>query len=364
MNNNDSRYIARYWAGLPILERLGKNSAPLSSEEVRAMLGTRSVKGIGAAFSRTRQSLEEAGIQLDEVLCKRTVRGRTAWCAGPRIAQGRHVLRRARRRWLRSEREDGPAIVDAPPGHPGPVLVLRALKSTGATYRINGDLDHLEAVLDDEGLRFGDEAHGSMGEIFIERIEPGDDGAEHRVPEGYEENGIWIRGEHDYAHPEVAGGIGNGWDPATMAYIAKARWVERRLLLDDAAEQVETVTAEDWAMRVEGWRRWRRWREVGSHEGLRYVNWIAPYGVHDTRGAPPLRMRLRCWYEVVIETRGRKRIVLCEEGLRGDNVRTASRALERWRRSEARHRNELVVVRDIRVAKSQPRLDHRTEAST
>ena len=209
------------------------------------------------------------------------------------------------------------------------MLVLRALKSTGATYRINGDLDHLEAVLDDEGLRFGDEAHGSMGEIFIERIEPGDDGAEHRVPEGYEENGIWIRGEHDYAHPGVAGGIGSGWDPATMAYIAEARWVERRLLLDDAAEQVETVTAEDWAMRVEGWRRWRRWREVGSHEGLRYVSWIAPYSVHDTRSAPPLRMRLRCWYEVVIETRARKRIVLREEGLRGDNVRTASRALER-----------------------------------
>ena len=82
------------------------------------------------------------------------------------------------------------------------------------------------------------------------------------------------------------------------------------------------------------------------------------------RTAPPVRMRLRCWYEVVIETRARKRIVLREEGLRGDNVRTASRALERWRASDARYRNELVVVRDIRVAKSQPRLDHRTEAST
>ena len=352
MNDDDSRYIARYWAGLPILERLGEDGAPLSSEEVRAMLGTRSVKGIGAAFSQTRQSLEEAGVRLDEVLCKRTAGGRTAWCAGPRIAQGRHVLRRARRRWLRSEREDGPAIVDAPPGHPGPVLVLRALKSTGAAYRINGDLDHLEAVLDDEGLVLGDEAHDFMGEIFIERIEPGEDGVEHRVPEGYEENGIWIRGEHDYAHPRVAGAIGSGRYPAMMAYIAEARWVERRIVLDDAAEQVETVTAEDWAM---GEERWSRWREVGSHEGLRYVNWIAPYSVHDTRSAPPLRMRLRCWYEVVIETRARKRIVLREEGLRGDNVRTASRALERWRGSEARHRNELVVVRDIRVAKSQPR---------
>ena len=45
MNDDDmARYIARYWAGLPILERLGEDGAPLSSEEVRAMLGTRSVK--------------------------------------------------------------------------------------------------------------------------------------------------------------------------------------------------------------------------------------------------------------------------------------------------------------------------------
>ena len=122
--------------------------------------------------------------------------------------------------------------------------------------------------------RFGDEAYDFMGEIFIERIEPGDDGVEHQVPEGYEENGIWIRGEHDYAHPQVAGAIGSGWDPAMMAYIAEARWVERRIVLDDAVEQVETVTAEDWAM---GEERWSRWREVGAHEGLRYVNWIAPY---------------------------------------------------------------------------------------
>ena len=191
-----------------------------------------------------------------------------------------------------------------------------------------------------------------MGEIFIERIEPGDDGAEHRVPEGYEENGIWIRGEHDYAHPQVAGAIGSGRYPAMMAYIAEARWVERRIVLDDAIEQVETVTAEDWAM---GEERWSQWQEVGAHEGWRYVNWIAPYSVHDTRSAPPLRMRPRCWYEIVIETRARKRIVLREEGLRGDNVRTASRAIERWRGSEARDRNEFVVVRDIRIGRRQPR---------
>ena len=99
--------------------------------------------GRKSATSQTRQALEEASARLVEVLCKRTAGGRTAWCAGPRIAQGRHVLGRARRRWLRNEREDGPAMVEGPPGHPGPVLVLRGLKSTGAAYRINGNLDHL-----------------------------------------------------------------------------------------------------------------------------------------------------------------------------------------------------------------------------
>ena len=59
-----------------------------------------------------------------------------------------------------------------------------------------------------------------------------------------------------------------------------------------------------------------------------------------------------------------QRIVLCEEGLRGDNVRTASRAIERWRSNEVRDRNELVVVRDIRISKHQPRPMTRDHAGT
>ena len=66
-------------------------------------------------------------------------------------------------------------------------------------------------------------------------------------------------------------------------------------------------------------------------------------------------MRLRCWYEIVIETGKRKRIVLREEGLRGDDACTVARAIDRWREAQERHANELVVVREIRIAKSQPR---------
>ena len=82
-----------------------------------------------------------------------------------------------------------------------------------------------------------------MGEVFIERSEPGDGGVEHRVPDGYGANGIWIRGEHDYAHPQVAGAIGSGRYPAMIAWIGEAGWIERRIVLDDAIEQVEAVTA-------------------------------------------------------------------------------------------------------------------------
>ena len=66
-------------------------------------------------------------------------------------------------------------------------------------------------------------------------------------------------------------------------------------------------------------------------------------------------MRLRCWYEVVVETAKRKRVVLREEGLRGDDARTASRGIERWWKSQDNASNALVVVREIRIAKRQPR---------
>ena len=92
-----------------------------------------------------------------------------------------------------------------------------------------------------------------------------------------------------------------------------------------------------------------------SNECFRYVSWIGARGLSGPRSAPPLRMRLRCWYEIVVETTKRKRVVLREEGLRGDDTRTAARAIDRWRRAGAQPGNEPVAVREVRVAKSQPR---------
>ena len=65
--------------------------------------------------------------------------------------------------------------------------------------------------------------------------------------------------------------------------------------------------------------------------------------------------RVRCWYEVVIGTAQGRRIVLRDEGLRGDDARTTSGAIGRWRELEGKGARESVAVREFRIAKRQPR---------
>ena len=79
--------MARYWAGLPLFARLSDAGTKLWSMEVGALLGTRSVKGVGAALSGTRDTLSAAGIRMDEAAIRRTVRGRSVWTGGPWIRQ-------------------------------------------------------------------------------------------------------------------------------------------------------------------------------------------------------------------------------------------------------------------------------------
>ena len=72
------------------------------------------------------------------------------------------------------------------------------------------------------------------------------------------------------------------------------------------------------------------WRHIEEEVCFLYVSWIGTRGLDGPRRAPPLRMRLRCWYEVVIGAEKVGRIVLREEGLRGDDAPTTSRAIRRW----------------------------------
>ena len=57
----------------------------------------------------------------------------------------------------------------------------------------------------------------------------------------------------------------------------------------------------------------------------------------------------------MIGTAQGRRILLREEGLRGDDPRTTSRAIGRWRELEGKGARAPVAVREFRIAKRQPR---------
>ena len=353
VSGTSDREVARYWAGLSLLVRLSQAGTELSSEEVGALLETRNVKGIGGALSGTRGTLGAAGIRLEEAAVRRPVRGRNIWTAGLRIRQAIHVLEQERYRWTVDRGRSDLAIENVRPGETGPVLVLRALKSRGNVYRIGGGMAELDEILEDDFFEVGDARSETIGEIFVARIEPGEDGREHPVPDGYAENGIWVRGQHDHAEPRFPGAIGTGLWSTMIAWVGEATWVERRLPLEDVRWQVKMVSAEN--SRSFSRDAIAHWQDVEPDSCFRYVSWLGSRGLDGPRHAPPLGMRLRCWYEIVIGTETGKRIVLREEGLRGDGARTTSRAIRRWRKLQGKAASEPVAVREFRIAKKQPR---------
>ena len=344
--------LAKFWAGLGALERMVETGSPLTTEELSAILGTKKVQGVGAALSSTRFTLKRSGIGFDEAVTKKKVRGRTLWSPGPRIHQAIHVLEQARYEFAVRGTEYDVTLEDAELGCSAAVLVLRSLASRSETFRIDGGLEELDAILEEEWTDVEDFGGETLGEVFIKRIEPGADGVEHSIPEGYGENGLWVRGAHDYAETRVSGSVGSGSSPM-IARLCRAAWVERRVVLGDAERQVQKANAAA---------RWRfmddvgqSWRPAEPNQRFQYVQWIGAWDSNFPNQPPPLRMRLRCWYEVVIKTDRAKSVVLPEEGLRGDQERTASRAIARWRKANALSANSLVTVLDVRIAKRQPR---------
>ena len=337
--------------GLPLLLRLSEAGTELSSIEVARLIGRQELRGIGAALSLTKGVLFDAGIRWDEAVYLRTYRGRSIWTGGPRIRQAIHVLEQARLYWSRVDGLEYIPIEDALPQDPGPVLVLRALKSKGETYRITGGMDELDRALE-YGLFDFDDRHGLINEIFIAGIEPGKDGQEHQIPDGYGENGIWVRGEHDYAATRVPGAMGTGRYPFMQARFCEATWVERRIRFVDARRQVAKVRKENTRALYD---KSEHWRDIKQDVCFRYVKWIGKYPSVGKYHAPPVQMRLRCWYEIVFRTAKGKRTIIREEGLRGDDFRTMSRATERWRRMQGIGPKEPIEIPEIRVAKKQPR---------
>lgn len=339
---------ARYRPGLELLARLPETGSALSGEEASDILGMRTVKGIGAAFSGTGMSLEGAGIRPDEAVGRRTVRGGLPWAAGPRLRQTRHVLERTRRYWIEGACEEVP-LEEPRTGDMRPVPVLRALGSRGTAYRFHGSPAELAASLDGSLLDIPDDDIGSIGETFVRRIKPGRDG-------GRASGLRKLRGEREPGSRRARLRSALGRRNARQRAVSAAERVDRRsapgarrIALVAAANQVGAVCA--WRGRFPG-RGHPGWREVGDGTRIRHVERV---GAHDPDGlwsAPPLQTRLGCWYEVRIRAGG-KSIVLREEGLRGDDARTATRSIARWRASDLSPAT--VPVGDVRIAGKQPR---------
>ena len=139
-----------------------------------------------------------------------------------------------------------------------------------------------------------------------------------------------------------------------IAWVGEATWIERRLRFVDVRRQWAKVCAESsrsFFRDAVG-----QWQDVEEASRFRYAGWVGARGFDGPRHAPPLRMRLRCWYEVVIATAKGRRTVLREEGLRGDDARTAGRAIGRWRERQGKETGEPVAVREFRIARGQSRL--------
>ena len=96
-----------------------------------------------------------------------------------------HVLEQERYRWTVGGGRNDLAIENAGAGETGPVLVLRALKSRGNVYRIDGGMAELDEMLEDGMFEIGDARSETIREIFVGRIEPGNVGERRPVPDRY-----------------------------------------------------------------------------------------------------------------------------------------------------------------------------------
>ena len=334
--------------GLDLLERIAESRDGIGTAEVSTVLGLRSAKGIGARLRATRTEVESHGLRFEHAVV-RTPGGRGAgstWTAGPRLEHALQVLRRTRRRIgqpFDRPREPWPGA-----GYTGPVLVLRAFLHSYELFAIPGGIDEARAIvndLDDPLIERPRTLH--LGEVYIERIEPGDGADEVAIPSGYERHGEWIRGRDDYGSIRT---IPSNWsDPGYHLGVsfAEARLAERRLALRDPVEQ--TIQAAIDGNREED----GRWKVLDGSKVYRYVNWM---GTRKKHYAPPVDLRLRVQCEAVVEPEGRRQQqqrqrqrILRFESLRGEQW-TGARAECRRQGFDVEGHRQLV---EVRYAKDQ-----------
>ena len=296
--------------GLDLLERLALAPEGIQTPEVSGILGLASNKGIGSRLRNTRIEIESHGVRFEHAVVRTPgPKGRgSTWGAGPRIEQALHVLRRTRKRLEQPfdrAKEPWPEK-----DWTAPVLVLRALLHAYELSPVQDGIDGARGIVNDLEERLAEEKpYPSLGEVFIERIEPGDTGNEIPIPAGYEQHGEWVRGHEDYGSIRT---IASNWSDRRYylaVCFAEASWAERRLALRDPIEQTIQATID----------RYREedglWRPVEGSKVYRYVNWM---GSIDKRYAPPADLRLRVQCEAVVERRGKASKIVRFESLRGD----------------------------------------------
>ena len=327
--------------GLDLLERLAATPDGIGTLEVSLMLGLTSNKGIGSRLRATKTEVESQGIRFEHAVM-RTPKPKgpgSTWRAGPRIEHALHVLRRTRKRI--EQPFDRPREPWPETGYRGPVLVLRALLHAYELFPVPDGIDGARGIVNDlEQPLAREKRYRALGEVFIERIEPGDEPNKIPIPPGYEQHGEWVRGHEDYGSIRT---IASTWSDRRYylaVCFAEAEWAERWLALRDPFEQTIQAT-------IDGYREEDGlWRAATSSKPVRYVNWM---GTIDRRYAPPADLRLRVQCEAVVKPLGKGQRIVRFEALRG----------EEWARAREECRKEGVEIgsRDraveIRHAKDQ-----------
>ena len=338
--------------GVRVLERLRARSAPIDRDEMLKLLAATDGHQINATLTAMFAMLgNEGGMQSGEAVQRHGEGKKSQWSAGPRCAQARHIAKMHHDAWWDKSKERG-TITDVAPSEPGPKLVLRTRFGEGEIVEFDGGREALAEALDDDGLTDRAQRWMTPQETFIERIERSGHPREREVPQGYGEHGIWIRGKHDHEAAEVPEELLEQGGRTLYAYVQRGFTAERTIALIDAARQTDEVRRRSMGrLEVSAW-----WRRVENPNPQQHVCWISTGPYARPRWAPPFEMRARCWREVtIVGAANRARTTITVEGMRGEDARTARRAITQWRSEDAARSKVTVETEPMQTSEGQPR---------
>ena len=337
--------------GVRVLERLCERADEIGRDEMLELLEAANGREIHAQLSKLFVELAgEGGIRSSEAVERRGEGRRSIWSRGPRCAQALHVARLHRDAWKHRTPSGRPAIIDVAPEAAGPKLVLRTMLCDGDIIEFKGGREALAEALRDDTLTCRTRWR-KPEEIFIEHIEDGPRNTAPEVPLGYGEHGLWVRGKLDHRLGEVPEEILDRTGETLYAYVRAGQTAERTIVLGSAARQGDEVRRR-WmgGAEISSW-----WREVDQAGPQRHVCWVSTDPYSHPKWAPPLEMRARCWRDVILELENGRTVTVSVEGMRGEDARTAERAIARWRTEDPSRSGIEVKVRSVEIAQKQPR---------